>query len=168
VVIEGHRDPLPGPGKVEDAGVTAVAVLTEQQALNAQLHPLGLPRSLRDVRRAAPLRVNRHDSVPGTLEQVDLGNQAEARRRQHHRSCDAHLALVRERGRTAGGVDLTVMPPPLDGVEIVGELSADPLEVEQAWAVAVLVDHASRDEVRHARRAHRAASASVNAVPKLP
>ena len=147
LVVEGDGDSFPGADEPKHALVADVPVLTQQQPLDAQLHPFRFPRAMGVVWRRPSFGVDRDHRATGALQHVDLGDQPEHVRGELQRSGYLDLALARQGRSPALGVDRPVLPTAIDGVEVVGELRVDPLEEEQAGAVRELVYHPGWDEV---------------------
>jgi hypothetical protein len=93
-LVQRDAHPPAGLSEVQDPFVAGIAGLPEQQALHAELDPLGLPGLLGDVGRTAPLDVDRSHRAAHSLEDVDPGGQAEVRRRQQQRPGCANLTVV--------------------------------------------------------------------------
>ena len=169
--IDLDLHPLVRADEVQDAARHPIPVLLEDQRLCAQLHSLGLPRSLRNVRRLAPLVVDRSDHVAIGLDQIDLRDQPELGRRELHRSrVEARALELGGSGQGAGlHIDAPVMEPAIDRVRVVREVALHPLEVREPGTVRVLVEHPRRHELRRRdpRRSVRRADAGADGVEAL-
>ena len=158
--LDAYLDALARSYEVEEALVAFVVVIAQEQSLGAKLHQLRLVGPSRNVRALAALVVDRRDAAPFTLQQVDLGAEAERLRREPHRALVDRLwgpaAVVLPLTTLPRPVDVAMLVAPVHRVVAVGELPLDPLEVAEARAVRELVEHANREEGRHVLdRRHR-------------
>jgi hypothetical protein len=103
------------------------------------------------VRALAALVIHGHGRAAARFNEVDLGNQPEARGRDRHRAgVDLLFGILYARFRqiARASVDALVPVPALDGVRRVRPFALHPFQVREARAVLVLVHHA-RGQQRH-------------------
>ena len=162
-LVEHDSHALATLGIVDGAFLDAVAVLFQQQRLQADLDTLGLVGAQRDMRAPAALVVDRrHDAVLG-LGDVELGNDAQALGGKRQRAADDLVGRCRigvleglgRRQRRARPIDAPVNALAFDRVAGLRPFALGPHEVGQARTIDELVHHARRDERRvagHRRR----------------
>ena len=157
-VVENDAHPLAALRIPDRAFLHAVAVLLQQQRLEADLDALRLVDAARDVGALATLVVDRrHHAVLG-LRNVDLRDHAEPLRGESERAAGDLLRLVlqrlgRRQGRT-GAVDPGVDAAAFYRVTGLRPLGLRPHEVGEARAVNKLVHHPRRHQ-RHRTRGRR-------------
>ena len=161
VVGELDPHPLAAGGEVEDTGLALVAVLGQDHPLDAELHALRVVGPLGDVGAAAALVVHRGDAVTLALDEVELGDEAQAVGGQGD-GAGVDLLHLRGLALVLGGLGLglgvgelaaglvhpAVDVAALDGVAGVVPLPLDPFQVGESRAIGELVDHAGRQQ-RH-------------------
>jgi hypothetical protein len=75
--VEEDADALAAFAEIERTFAAAVAVVFEDQALDAKLDALGVPGAGRDMRAPAALVIDRHHRAVLDFDQVEAGDQAE-------------------------------------------------------------------------------------------
>ena len=134
----------------------------EQQALDADLDPFRLPGPLRHVGSRAVLVVHGSSHVALTLDEVDTGDGSQCIVGEQHGAGVyglrglAVIPFLRVRSVAAGprgqiarrAVHPAVLESALNGVDTVGEFALHPLQVGQAGAVGVLVEHPGGHQFR--------------------
>ena len=84
--VKDDADPLAALAEIERPLVAAIAVVFEDQPLDAELHALGIIGAGRDMRAPAALVVDRHHDTVLDLDQIEPGDQPEPVGGQRHRA----------------------------------------------------------------------------------
>lgn len=148
-------------GEVQHAAPRFVAVLAQQQALRAQLHPLGLPGAARHMRPLAALVIDRGDAAAFALDQIELADDAERLRAERHRERMNRLVLSgRRRQFTAGPIHAAMPETAFDCIGRIRPFPRHPFQPGQAGAMDEFVQHAHGNR-ENAEGTFRTASGEV-------
>ena len=165
--IERHGHAAPRADEVQDTAIAGVAVFAQDQSLRAELHPLRLPCPAFHVGYAPSLVVDRNRLAGRDIDQVHLGHDPLAGRREHQRPrvdglgrrrfllCLALVNLLLACLRHLGGrrlVDTPMAEASFERFQIVGKLALDPFQVRQSRAIGKLVQHPSGNQIGNVGR----------------
>ena len=159
--VEDDAHPLAAFGEVQHALGAAIAVLLQQQPLDAKLYALGLVRADGDVWPLAALVVDGYDALAVALDHIDPGDQAEPARRQGDGAGARPIRFPKDVGRRQRpifAIDPSMGMGAGDGIGALRPLALYPFEVGQTRAVDVLVHHPRRQKggvLRQGRRFQR-------------
>ena len=177
-LVQRDAHALAALGVIDGAFLDAVAVLLEQQRLEADLDALRLVDALRDMRALAALVVDRRHNAILRFGDIELGDDAQRRRGKRQRPADnlvarqrfAGLQRLRRRKRRAGPVDAGVNAIALDRVTRLRPLALRPHEIGKPRAIDELVHHPRRNERRIAadRRRGRWNSSWLSVIALAP
>jgi hypothetical protein len=147
-LVEAHPDALAALAEIKRALVAAIAVVFEDETLNAELDQFGLVGAGRHVRALAALVVDRLYGTVLALDQIEFGDQPEPLGGQRHRArMDAILlADLLRLGQCPGPpIDAAMHPASLHRVGRVRPFALHPFEIREPRAILELVDHPRRE-----------------------
>ena len=158
LLVEDDAHPLAALGKVQHPFGAAIAVLLQEQPLDAELNALRLVGARDDVRALAAFVVDGHDALAVALHEVDPGDESEPARRQSDGAGAEPLRLAESLGRRERSIlaiDSAVRMGTRDSIGTLRPLALHPLEVGQTRAVDVLVHHPCGEKRRVLRQGRR-------------
>ena len=155
-LVQRDAHALAALGIIDGAFLDAVAVLFEQQRLEADLDALRFVGALRNMRALAPLVIDRrHHAILG-LGDVELGDDAQRGGGKRQRPADDLVARRRfvrferlgRRQRRARAIDAGMNAIAFDRVARLRPFALRPHEISEPRAIDELVHHPRRNERR--------------------